>query len=297
MTSNRLLTTALLLSVLCRTGIAEEEVGAQQSENVPAKIRVLLNDGRWLTGRVAPDTNRQQLRLVLGTPNIVVTTVVATSDIAAIETPTGELTANEFLNQLGNYRVADEWSVAVPGRSQPVEQNFRRTGVRPQRTIAAISATTRLVNWDRDAALDGLILELTAIDQSGRPVAASGQLDVELIGLHRPVSGGRSSADDQRRANAPSLESWHIPIHAAGEAARARDDNGTTVLKLPFRKFKPEREPDIAFVGLLKVRFGVSGVGVFETSISDVIIREPSLFRDELFLSTGRRLLPGEHQE
>ena len=65
-------------------------------------------------------------------------------------------------------------------------------------------------------------------------------------------------------------------------------------VKLPFRRFDPERSPDIALVGLLRVRFGVPTVGVFEASVSDVIIREPSLFRDELFLSTGNRLLPSE---
>ena len=296
MTFTRLLTFALLLGGLCSTSLADNGSDLATSAEARPIIRVLTKDGRRLSGRIARDSNSEQLRLVLGTPNIIVSTRIATSNIQSIITPTGELSCSELLDRLSSFRLKNDWHlsphsgpIATTVHSRP--QAHSTTPTNPtntsQRTIAAISVTARLVNWDRDEALDGLLLELIPLDELGHPVLASGQLDVELFGQHWPVSGGSSSADDQRRPVTPSLESWHVSVVGSGS-------EDVVTVKLPFRRFDPERSPDIALVGLLRVRFGVPTVGVFEASVSDVIIREPSLFRDELFLSTGNRLLPSE---
>ena len=114
----------------------------------------------------------------------------------------------------------------------------------------------------------------------------TGQLTATLTGLRQQVTGGQSTLN--RQAPVTQLQQWNIPVRVSDFS------DGRAVVKLPFRNLAPDRDLTIATETLLEISYGVPSVGVLKASQPDVLIRQPSFFRDELFLTTGDRLLPSE---
>jgi hypothetical protein len=146
--------------------------------------------------------------------------------------------------------------------------------------------TAWLNSWDRDAEPDGLELLIQLLDKTGRPIEAPGSYTARLVGLPKEFTGGQSTLKRTRKT--VELEKWGDRIRST------RFEEGTLRVRLPFRRFDPNLALDIAAYSLLEVEYGIAGKGVFKVSIADVLVREPSFFRDELQLRTGRRVLPSE---
>ena len=150
----------------------------------------------------------------------------------------------------------------------------------------SVQINARLATWDQDAKPDGLLLELFVLGGTGHPTVAPGQLTAKLTGIRQAITGGEGVRS--RKPPVAPLEQWSLSVkHSDFEEGRA-------VVQLPFRKLRPDRDLNIAAETLLEISYSVSSVGVFKASQPDVLIRHPSFFRDELFLSTGNRLLPSE---
>jgi hypothetical protein len=144
----------------------------------------------------------------------------------------------------------------------------------------------RLANSNSDPAADGLLLELYVLDANGHSLHVPGQFTAKLVGLRQQITGGQTTLG--RQPPVADLERWSQPLRVTDFA------DGVAIVKLPFRRLVPERDLTIAAGALLQVSYGVSSVGVFKASQPDVLIRRPSIFRDDLFLSTGDRVLPTE---
>lgn len=155
-----------------------------------------------------------------------------------------------------------------------------------RRAVRALHVRATVANWDRDAEVDGLLLHVQPLDGFGVVVPVDGNIDVQLATETKFAKGGRSITRDDNTFNV--TERWSVPIHAIDF-----DAMGTTV-KLPFRRFHPERQFDIASDALAVARLRLPSAGAFDASDPFVQLRPYSRFRDDLQEYQGRRLFPGE---
>ena len=155
-----------------------------------------------------------------------------------------------------------------------------------RRAVRSLNIRATVANWDRDAEVDGLLLHVQPLDGFGTLVPVDGVIDVQLATETKFASGGRSNVRDDNTFSVP--ERWSVPIRAIDF-----DATGTTV-KLPFRRFHPERQFDIASSALAMAKLKLPTAGVFEASDPFVQLRPYSPFRDELQEWRGQRLFPGE---
>ncbi len=155
-----------------------------------------------------------------------------------------------------------------------------------RRAVRSLNVRATVANWDRDAEVDGLLLHVQPLDGFGTVVPVDGVVDVQLATETKLAKGGRSNVRDDNTFSVP--ERWSVPIRAIDF-----DAAGTTV-KLPFRRFHPERDFDIASSALAMAKLKLPTAGVFEASDPFVQLRPYSRFRDELQELRGQRLFPGE---
>ncbi len=154
-----------------------------------------------------------------------------------------------------------------------------------RRAVKSLTIKATVANWDQDAEVDGLLLHVQPLDGFGQTVPVEGNIDVQLATETKLATGGRSiNRDDSFRVT----ERWSVPIHAN------QFDATGTVVKLPFRRFHPERHFDIAPDALALARLRLPTAGAFDASDAFVQLRPASRFRDDLQLHRGRRLYPGE---
>lgn len=130
-------------------------------------------------------------------------------------------------------------------------------------------------NWDRDAEPDGLRVLVSPLSETGRMVAANGTLTAELV--------ARRFDYNRERDRLGVVERWSRQL-----TVRDFGPQGA-IVDLPFNRIEPNRDFDLIPVGLLSVRLGVPGDGLFEAAEYDVPLRRPSYIRDELQLHTGSR--------
>lgn len=267
-----------ILPVLCVCLFASSVSHAD--EPLPAPVRVTLTDGRVITGRVDTASGESHLRLTLATGRIRLTTPIPWQNIQGVRSGEDVWTRDDFRTHWQNLAIDVPAPQRRPSHSKP--------SGKPNRVGRAQSITgdAWLGHWNRRPDPDGLVLNLALLNSAGQPVAASGQLEVQLIGLRQGDRGGRATFG--KKPDVLILERWGYSI----KAADFRD--GVALVQLPFRRLKPQEAIDVAADAFLRVRFGVPSQGVFEVSLPDVFIREFSPFRDELYQSTGSRLLPFE---
>ena len=146
-----------------------------------------------------------------------------------------------------------------------------------------IQATT--ANWDRDAEMDGLMVRVSPLDTWGQVVPMEGRLDLELIGESVDSLGGQPS---DHFDSFGTLEKWTVPV------LLSRFDPAGVVIRVPFRRFHPERQLDLAQLGFLFARLSVPGIGRFDAVDSQVVLRPSNRFRDDLQLRNQMRQFPFE---
>jgi hypothetical protein len=281
---------AFIFSLNCLSVRAEEFANRRLSNRRPRSVTAILNDGRQISGRVAATTNDDRLDLVAGSERVQLTAHLNWDQVVAIETGRRQVSVERFRRQLAEFTLPAETStlVARPPRTiLPLLHDDSDEPPSPARQIPrSLQIDARLASWDKDAQPDGLLLELFVLDETGHPTVVPGQLTATLTGLRQQITGGQETLN--RKPPTAQLERWVIPICVSDFG------DGRATVKLPFRNLQPDRELSIASETLLEISYGVSSVGVLKASQPDVQIRQPSYFRDELFLSTGNRQLPSE---
>lgn len=240
---------------------------------------VLLKDGRVIVGRMQPSDEDATILIGSSSPGIRMTTRIAVENVDSIRKEPWNHSRDEVLRNRMPAAAA-----TTHERRITQAQSLPDSGNHTQITHIDVGACT--ANWDADPADDGLELWLRVHDAGQSLRHVPGQLTVRLTGILQPDQTSRYAAS--RRNPVKLLESWSVPVglHQFYE--------GAAVVKLPFRKFNPQEEIAVAPWGGIEASFSVSSVGVFRAHLTDIALRQPSLFRDDLQLTTGRRTFPGE---
>lgn len=287
---------------------AADQQDAQSAVKSPAEVTAILIDGRQITGRVAATTDDVRLDLHVASQRVSVTSHLSWQQVDSFRVDEQQVSVAQFRQTLDRFILSEPPTRIRPTKPLSVVpltklqnhanrhsersggQNTHRADSKMGRSslkeTTSIQIDARIANWDRDPAADGLLLELYVLNDGGHPLRVPGRLTAKLVGLRQQITVGQLTLD--REPPVADLESWSQPLRAADFA------DGVAIVKLPFRRLVPERDLDISAFTLLQVSYGVSSVGVFKASQSDVLIRHPSVFRDDLFLSTGHRVLPIE---
>lgn len=152
----------------------------------------------------------------------------------------------------------------------------------PESIVRSIAVDAYPANWDSDVDTDGLLVTVSALDESGRAVPVDGTLEVELVGETLPPY--------TRGEAFPVLGRWSRQITSPPPAALG----GIYRERLPFQFAHPDYQLDFPRYSLLHVRLVVPGQGTFEASLDGLSLRGFTPVRDRLQAASGARLLPNE---
>ena len=260
---------------------------AQEIATAPRSIVVVLRDGRTVAGELDPQTDADRLWVRRAVDAVVLRSGFAWLEIDGIVVEAETVPPEKFRQQAlsepippgpEDQLILVAQSLAPPLPPAPV--SLVRGRVRTLE-IRAYSA-----NWDGDAESDGLRLHVMPLDDQGRIVPVDGQLDSVLIGQ----DVRRSYVLDLQPPEFPELGRWSHTLRAVdfGEAG--------AIVELPYSSRHPEFDRHLLPDGLLTVRLGVAGQGVFDASDDWVWLRPFSIIRDQLqFVTRHRRSVPAEN--
>lgn len=233
-------------------------------------VAITLKDARVLVGVVTADSTPRLLSLARTSRGLEIESDVPREKIAEIK----PLTAPEL---------------ALPNPSRPSEilpvkpasRNPRRVNLPKVRTLLV---RARLANWDDDPEPDGLLVDVSPLDASGAFVPVGGNIDLELYGQRHQQPA--HTFDDR--------EPFTLLDRSAKIVRSADAETDSYQVRLPFRRFHPDRNLELNPFALVRARFSVPGQGVFEASDDWAVIRPSSRFRDDVQLLTGKRYLSRE---
>jgi hypothetical protein len=253
-------------------------------------LKANLVDGRQVVGNLDSRTDLDRLWISRAEDGIYFASGIRWADILGGEVENKSLTFQE----LQQWSVKASRNPARSGISQAAFPHVRnKVGVVAEQQARPSSASVKSLairafvdHWDSDAQSDGVRIFVSALDQDGRLVQVTGQIDFTLM-VERENHVGRSVSKSR-----PTF----VPIARLNQRVQIGDfADGPAVYKLAFLKKHPEFDTSIASEGLLFARLAIPGVGVFEASDAQVGVREYSRFRDQLQLYSRSRYLPLEN--
>ena len=147
------------------------------------------------------------------------------------------------------------------------------------RRVRTLSVDACLGKWGPTVDADGLVVEISPLDEQGEIVPVQGTVEVELIAQGPGMMGSGEFATPGHWVQSV----W--PGDFSYRGARCR---------LPFQAVQPEFDLRWASKGIVHVRLSVPGEGVFEASAAMTRIRPFSEVRDNYQETTGQRFLPNE---
>jgi hypothetical protein len=269
-----------LLSVAAWFTESREAV-CQQRPAIGSAITVALVDGREVSGEVARESDERMLWLARSEPGLAMTSgfvwkrVARWSGLGPAIGPSKEWIEEQPL--LAKTKTVED--VPPPATSVTLSVNPS------QGRVDSLRAFAELAFWDNDALPDGLLVYVSPLNARGELVAVRGEVELTLYGMFHPRD------ESSRSAGAPAFPE----LERIGWQVRPSDfSQGPAVYRLPFSKTQPDTDLNLAAIGLLHVRLGVNGQGVWETSVADICTRPVSRFRDQLQHATQRRYLPNE---
>lgn len=239
---------------------------------------VMLKDGRTVSGRLLPSDSDQTILIENSVRGIRLTTRIPVESVESIRS------ASESDSSASDHRLAPATSPSPPARRISQARSLPESDTHS--AVKSIAVDAWSTNWDADSAADGLRLYLSVQDHEQRLCRVPGQLSVRLMGILQPDQLWPYT--DRRSKPVRLLESWTVPVTISSY------QDGVAVVDLPYRRFAPQREVDVAPWGGIEVSFSVSSVGVFRAELTDIVLRDVSLFRDDLQMTTGRRTFPGD---
>jgi hypothetical protein len=245
-------------------------------------VVVELRSGALAVGEIDARTSSRLLWLRVSRGSAIILRPIEWDRVERATVGSEDLSVDAFQNKALNLRsLPEENDDDRPRLPVPPEPDVRTTPIYSHEiflappTIGAIWADAWLAHWDRDAAADGLVLQLVALDCSGWPAPAEGSLEVELW----------TNEAGQRR-HIGRWTCWLSPADFGPSGARQR---------LPFQAYQPEFERRLGSHGVVHVRFSSPGNGTFDYSVNDVRIRSPSAVRDQWEQCGQGRFLPTEN--
>lgn len=253
-------------------------------------IEVELADGNIVTGEVDDQTDADRLWLRREETGVVLCSGYLWNEVQAIYRGGNRIAGAEIRKSIDDLKspaksVLDIAPAILPEMAAPATPiNYPVTNTRPR--IASLHIETQLARWGRGAANDGLRVFVYPLSADGELVPVRGQLDLSLFAEIMNARGGEYTV---LRPEFRELENTSELVRIGGFA------NGPAVYQLPFRRFHPDVDFDIAPGAVVHARLGIPGQGVFEASADCVPTRNFSPIRDQLQLYQGQRFFPGEH--
>lgn len=219
-----------------------------------ATVSVHLASGRELTGVLDLRTDDAKLWLRWTVGKVELQRPIAWEQVKSVALDGEAIEVHELREKAAK--------LATPGRTTQLRRASPDTPRQPSlansRTVGSIQCDAWLANWDADAPLDGLLLEIAALDEFGNAVEAQGTVDAELMMVdYQPsylnsTSGGRVPT---------SLGHW------------SQSWNAPQKLRLELQGRDPQRDGGLSRYAVLKVRVSIPGSGVFEQQIDGVRMR------------------------
>jgi len=140
--------------------------------------------------------------------------------------------------------------------------------IQPPPKVSRVGFAAQLANWDRDIEIDGFELSLWFGDAARRPVAVRGQLDVTVYAIpHERLNQLIRNPSSQLKR----IGRWSKRIEPGDFVA------GGARYELPWNPRHIANDSELSNYGVVVIRVGIPGQGVFERQIEGVRIREFSL--------------------
>lgn len=241
------------LSLLVGLLLIFDALSAQASD---ATVRVQVASGRTFHGIIDARTNGESLWLRSQVGEVQLQRPIAWERIVEAELNGEAIDIDELKSQSLNLgtlgRVAQLRTVTAESVSRPTQVSHSAGAVK------SIRCNAWLANWDVDAEFDGLAVEIAAYDEFGRPMAAQGTVEAELISIdYQPgylasTSGGRAPV---------SLGHW------------SQSWQSEQTLRLELQGRQPQHDGSLDRYALLRVRVTIPGSGVFERQIDGMRMR------------------------
>jgi hypothetical protein len=238
--------------------------GAESSAGLPVTLELV--GGERLTAEVDDRTSSQQLWLRYAYGQAQVLRAIEWDRIARATVKREDLDAAAFRAMALQLRSPYEPPSRLrpsPGAEAPAQPDrfpqslLSKASVWPCR-VESIWASAELAHWDADPECDGLLLQVVPLDCFGAPVPVAGTLEVELQEgrVRQPRSLGRWTAA--------------IPCPVVGKPS----GSPVFVHQLPFGPGETQSDSSFSKWGLVRVTLSVPGQGVFQRSISEVLLRQ-----------------------
>lgn len=283
-------------SVVIAIGLLCGQIWCSNSTLGGETVTAILRDGRSVFGVVDTRTDADYLWLRRTSGGFDLVSGFAWNDVLEGRTASGQLDRSTFRDwasgkkQPGRLFAEIEPTATVdhqPASAQLLPEpsaSFKapRPDTLPLKTLIV---QAELAQWDKDVQPDGLRIFVSPLDARGRIVPVDGRIEFTLVIQTEQLDGRLSPLQKPE-----FLEGDRISYIVK----RDHFSSGPGFYELPFDKWHPDFDPNIAFEGLLYARLSVPGKGVFEASDARVCLRELSRFRDQLQYFTPGRYWPLE---
>jgi hypothetical protein len=253
-------------------------------------VELSVAGGRQYHGVIDPSSNQDKLVLRTGRNGITLLRPIAWDRIVAAKLDGDSIDPPKLKEMVGSgLTVPDSGRKRIELRDagKVAEASQKAAVSSPPQQIVSVSFDAFVANWDQDVEMDGLVVELAAVDAKEFLAACEGTVEIELFAPQRRVfhHAPRSGGDTLEL-----VERWSRSI-------AAQDFGKSNVrLRLPFGTIHPELDADwlASSYGLVHVRVAIPGHGVFDASQDGVRIRPWAPNRDNLEMNAGRRFVPTE---
>jgi hypothetical protein len=245
-------------------------------------IKVTVQSGRVFVAQIDPRTDDATLWLSYGTSNTTLLRPIQWQRVVRAEFGGKTLEKPEIL-AIARHSKPRELTGSLP-RSRPdrfsnlVSDTNRlsdaeraRRALGPASRVHSIEIDASLGNWDSDVESDGLLVEITPLDELGQCLRVNGVLHVTLTTSQRENSSRVAHGE-----RIGPIGHWTVALKDK------QWRNEAYVVQLPFQAVDPEFEPTIAAHGLAHVQLVVPGQGSFNRAIDGLRIRKFSPLRDQL---------------
>lgn len=243
-----------------------------------------LIDGRVIVGDIDDQTDAERLWLRREVDGVQLCSGFAWRQVQTVRRGQSELSGRDVLHAVESLKTpAKTFLQIVPAANPDVAARPRTVS---ERRVQSLHIEAQLARWGQGAATDGLRVFVYPLSADGEIVPVRGQLDLALMAELTNARGGEYSL----------LSPEFHELETSSELVRIDDfARGPAVYQLPFRRFHPDVDFDIAQCAIVHARLGIAGQGVFEASAACVPMREFSPIRDQLQLYRQQRFFPGEN--
>lgn len=244
-----------------------------------AEVTVTLDSGRSLWGEVDSRSDEEQLWLRRTEGNVILTTAIRWDSIGSASVGENIVDSEELVRVLRAQATEEPEAFLTEFETLQGSIHFEKPVMALSSRVVSIEADAVLSNLDRTVEADGLVLALSAVDDTGRFVPVRGSLTARLIVERNDFHSGQVTFEEFGR--------WTAPVSMPDFL------EGVAEFTLRFRRLSPEFDWQLCTAALVNIRLSIYGEGNFEASVP-VAIHQFNPIRDELRNQQGFRFFRNE---